>query len=247
MRSPNWSRDELLLACALVVANDWKELRENDPRVQDLSDLLRSLPLHGEARHKAPNFRSVGSVSHKTTDLASNHPEYAGSPTKGGKLDHQVIADFVARPDEMLEAASALRNGVDSGELYLVPEQPDETDEDSHSAPEGRLLTRWALYRERSPVLRRKKITQAQRRGQPLQCTVCSFDFARVYGGLGAGFIEVHHVLPLHQAGPRETRLDDLAFLCANCHRMCHRTHDGMTWRTPSELRELLASAPAHS
>ncbi|WP_234384821.1 HNH endonuclease [Streptomyces sp. MMG1121] len=66
---------------------------------------------------------------------------------------------------------------------------------------------------------------------------MCDFNFARAYGELGDGYIEVHHVTPLHASGARETKLDDLACLCANCHRMCHRSRPGESWRTPASLR----------
>ncbi|MFI1866752.1 HNH endonuclease [Streptomyces jumonjinensis] len=247
MRSPAWSRDELILACALVVRNGWRELREGDHAVQELSELLRSLPLHDGIAQELPQYRSVGSVSHKTTDLATNHPGYTGKPTKGGSLDKAVIADFIAREAEMLAAAQAIEEGVSSGELVRLPPQPDEVDADGTTASEGRLLARWALSRERDPKLRKRKIALARKRGQPLQCEVCAFHFERVYGELGRDYIEVHHILPLHVSGPRETRLEDLAFLCANCHRMCHKSHRGASWRTPAAVRTEIAEAAQQS
>ncbi|MER7045736.1 HNH endonuclease [Streptomyces jumonjinensis] len=246
MRSPAWSRDELVLACALVVKNGWRELREGDQAVQELSELLRSLPLHDGIAQELPQYRSVGSVSHKTTDLATNHPSYTGKPTKGGSLDKAVIADFIAREAEMLAAAQAIEEGVSSGELVRLSPQPDEVDEDGTTASEGRLLARWALSRERDPKLRRRKLAQVRKSGTPLQCEVCAFHFERTYGELGQGYIEVHHVLPLHISGPRETKLADLALLCANCHRMCHKSHRGASWRTPADVREEMADAARH-
>ncbi|MFE2018562.1 HNH endonuclease [Streptomyces sp. NPDC059499] len=240
-RIPTWTHDELLLACALVVENGWSELREGDPRVLDLSDLLRSLPIHKGVAQVTPQFRSTGSVSHKTTDLATNHPAYVGTPTKGGRLDKEVITAFITRPSEMLEAAEALRLGISTGELYKIPEDPDEVDSEGNSAIEGRLLARWALHRERDRGLRASKIARAVKLGHPLQCEVCTFDFGQFYGPLGQGYIEVHHRLPLHLSGPRETKLDDLAVLCSNCHRMCHRSRPGESWRTPAALRAEIA------
>ncbi|MFJ2216972.1 HNH endonuclease [Streptomyces sp. NPDC101062] len=237
MRSPNWTRDELVLACALVVKNGWRELREGDRAVQELSDLLRSLPLHNGAANQLPEYRSVGSVSHKTTDLATNHPEHGGGRTKGGKLDLIVIKDFIDDEPRMLLSAQAIRDGISSGELTKLEEQPDEIADDGTTAREGRLLARWALSRERNPGLRARKIKAARARGIPIQCEVCSFNFGRIYGAMGEDFIEVHHVLPLHISGPRETKLADLAFLCSNCHRMCHRSYRGESWRTPAAVR----------
>ncbi|WP_060894019.1 HNH endonuclease [Streptomyces europaeiscabiei] len=235
--SPAWTRDELLLACALVVENGWKSLNHGDPRIAELSDLLRSLPIHDGAAQANPKFRSTGSVRFKSSNLATLHSEYTGVSTKGGHLDQETVTAFRDRPAEMLEAAAALREGISSGELHKLPEDPDEVDDQGNYAIEGRLLARWALYRERDRGLRDLKIAQAEKHGQPLQCEVCAFDFGRFYGSLGKGYIEVHHVLPLHISGPRETTLDDLAFLCANCHRMCHKSRSGESWRTPATLR----------
>lgn len=57
------------------------------------------------------------------------------------------------------------------------------------------------------------------------RCKACGFDFEKVYGGIGRGCIEVHHVEMVSrlEAG---TILDpeiDLVPLCSNCHSMAHR------------------------
>ncbi|MCT4356070.1 HNH endonuclease [Streptomyces sp. Je 1-79] len=247
MAQISWVKDELLLACALVMENGWRELRQNDLRVLELSDLLRALPLHGGAAvdHR---FRSPNSVSRKTTDIATAHPDHAGPMTKGGRPTQEIVADFLAHPSEMLAAARALRDGIASGELHRIPVQPEEIDDDGgQGAREGRLLMRLALYRERDRTLRDQKITQVQKLGKPIRCEVCAFDFGETYGALGVGYVEVHHITPLHATGPRETRLDGLALLCANCHRMCHRSYAGAAWRTPAAVREEMRHGGAHA
>ncbi|WP_018544889.1 HNH endonuclease [Streptomyces sp. LaPpAH-108] len=243
MRSPAWTEDELLLAGALVVKNGWRELRTGNPEVLELSELLRSLPLHPSEALELPGFRSPDSVSRKTTDFATNHHLYTGKPTRCGKPTLLMIEAFTSREADMLQAAQALEDSIGSGELHLIPSQPGEVDDTGTSAIEGRLLVRRALARERDPKLRMQKIKQMRRRGRALQCEVCDFDFGRAYGPLGEGYIEVHHVTPLHVSGVRETKLDDLACLCANCHRMCHRNRPGESWRTPAALRELMRAS----
>ncbi|MFJ4686069.1 HNH endonuclease [Streptomyces sp. NPDC088789] len=239
MRIPPWTEDELVLAGALVVRNGWRELRTGDPEVQELSDLLRSLPVHSPEARTLPGFRSLNSVSRKTTDFATNHPQYNGTSTRCGKPTLIMIEAFIRREAELLQAARAIEEGLGRGELQMLAPQPDEIDEHGGTAIEGRLLVRRALARERDPRLRAKKIRHVRASGLPLRCEVCDFDFARTYGtDLGEGYIEVHHVTPLHVSGVRETRLEDLACLCANCHRMCHRSLPGETWRTPASLRE---------
>ena len=56
-------------------------------------------------------------------------------------------------------------------------------------------------------------------------CFVCGFDFSKVYGELGDGFIHVHHLYPVseikheYQVNP----INDLRPVCPNCHAMIHR------------------------
>ncbi|MFE7954944.1 HNH endonuclease [Streptomyces sp. NPDC057413] len=239
MRIPAWTEDELVLVGSLVVKNNWRELRTNDHEVRELSELLRSLPIHPPEVRALPGFRSPGSVSHKTTDFMTNHPEYSGKATRCGKPTRLMIHAFMEREPQMLEAAQAIEEGIGSGEFYGLAPEPDEIDETGATAIEGRLLVRRALARERDPKLRALKIQQIRKGGRPLRCEVCDFDFALVYGSdLGDGYIEVHHLTPLHVVGTRETRLEELACLCANCHRMCHRSLPGESWRTPASLRE---------
>lgn len=56
------------------------------------------------------------------------------------------------------------------------------------------------------------------------QCMICNFNFGRIYGPKGNGFIHVHHLNPLgnkqeeHSVDP----IKDLIPLCPNCHAMVH-------------------------
>lgn len=115
MKSPAWTEDELVLAGALVVKNDWRELRTGERDVQELSELLRSLPLHGPDALGIAGFRSPDSVSRKTSDFATNHPGYRGRPTRCGEPTLQMISAFIQREAEMLMAADAIQDGISSG------------------------------------------------------------------------------------------------------------------------------------
>jgi 5-methylcytosine-specific restriction protein A len=73
---------------------------------------------------------------------------------------------------------------------------------------------------QRVVELKKAKVLQEQGR---LACEACSFDFAAVYGELGEGVAECHHRKPLGELiGRTVTRLEDLAIICANCHRILH-------------------------
>ena len=72
------------------------------------------------------------------------------------------------------------------------------------------------------------------------KCEVCGFDFGDVYGQLGQGYIEVHHLYALSKRRGRKTKttLNDVSVVCSNCHRMLHRS--GAEPMPIEELRELV-------
>lgn len=233
-RNPDWEWDEIVLACDLVAQNDWKQIDHSSPKVAELSDLLRSMTLHPEEA-RLPNFRSESSVARKTADIATWHPDYQGKRTNGNRLDREVMKEFIARPDVMHALAESLRNGVAVGK---APDFPTETGYEDESEVEGRFLLRLHTYRERNPALRKKKIAAVKEKtGGVVACEVCEFDFSRTYGDLGHGYIECHHIEPLHVGGEKPRSIKDLALLCSNCHRMIHRKPP---WPSPAELRELI-------
>lgn len=55
-------------------------------------------------------------------------------------------------------------------------------------------------------------------------CQICGFDFHKTYGDIGRNYIEAHHTKPVSEMKEGDvTRIEDLAMVCANCHRMLHR------------------------
>lgn len=233
-RNPPWTREEVVLACDLVAENGWRWLDETDSRVQELSALLRRLPIV-EPHERAATFRNAAGVARKTADIATQHPDYTGRATRGGSTDREVLQDFLDRPSEMHALAATIRAAAAAGELDFTPV---EFLDDDTGALEGGLLERLSRKRERNRTLRNQKIKKVQAAGLPVACEACGFDFGRVYGERGEGYIEVHHVVPLHVTGLSRTGLSDLALLCANCHRMIHKKSP---WLSVDELRSLLA------
>lgn len=100
--------------------------------------------------------------------------------------------------------------------------------------------------RERNRVLiDRFKNEYISRCSGTAPCQACGFDFRMAYGELGANYIEAHHIVALSKTDGKvgtQTSYRDLAFLCANCHRMSHRLHQGR-WPTLAELRQMIESA----
>lgn len=70
-------------------------------------------------------------------------------------------------------------------------------------------------------------------------CKVCGFDFERVYGTIGKGFVHVHHLIDLCEIG-RMYQVDpvnDLVPVCPNCHAMLHTRRPAMRLK---ELRDII-------
>ncbi len=70
-------------------------------------------------------------------------------------------------------------------------------------------------------------------------CSVCNFDFGRVFGEIGDGFIHVHHRVPVSQIGEdyEVDPVEDMVPVCPNCHAMLHKRNPPYS---VEELRELM-------
>ncbi|OHV66824.1 HNH endonuclease [Pseudofrankia sp. BMG5.36] len=237
LRPPDWTEDEIILVCDVVASRGWRRILETEAEAQELSDLLRQLPIH-PPEQRSPTFRSANSVSRKSVDLRTLRSEYLSTgrrQTNGSKLDKVIAAKFANEPELMHQAATAIRAGVAAGTFTWKMIETDFDDE--LNAPEGRLLARQHMVRERDRRLRDSKIASVRAETGRLACEICGFDFEERYGERGEGYIECHHIVPLHAAGHSTTRLGDLIVICANCHRMIHRRSP---WLTPDELRVLI-------
>ncbi len=203
--------------------------RQLPPEHQDvilLSDLLNRFPIHPpEGRDE--NFRNPNGISMILGNFLGVDPEHeTPGLSRNNRLQEEVWREFAGRPNDLRHVADAIARAC--AVLPRVGVPYDELIEDE-VLPEGRVLTRLHLLRERNrPLVERKREQTLARTGR-LACEVCDFDFARVYGDLGDGFAECHHLVPLSELPEvRTTRLTDLAIVCANCHRMLHRTRPAM-------------------
>lgn len=92
------------------------------------------------------------------------------------------------------------------------------------SEGERRLISHYR--RERSNSLRLTKLADVRSRHGKCVCALCGIDETSKYPKqFGEHIFEVHHLSPLSVAAtPVRTTLDDLAVLCASCHRAVHAT-----------------------
>ena len=170
----------------------------------------------------------------KLMNFHSLDQTYPGVGLKAsGKADKDVWREFAADLERLRQTASAIRGTIEQTNMASIFIEPV-----IQEAPEGYLLTRTHIARERNRhLVKEKKASVLAARGR-LACEVCSFDFEDAYGPRGNGFIECHHMKPLHTLRPGDiTRINELALVCANCHRMIHAKHP---WLAMDELRNLI-------
>ena len=207
-RNPDWSRDELILALDLYLRHRSSPPAKNSKEVVELSDLLNRIAakLHGGVGREK-TYRNANGVYMKLMNFRRFDPEYTGTGKKGltaGNKDEEVVwKQFATDAVRCHAVAQAIIHSLDGGAAVGggYEEQPDNLLEE---APEGQLLTRVHLRRERNRVLVESKKRLVLKQGGSLTCEVCGFHFKAAYGERGDGFIECHHTKPLEELGPEE-------------------------------------------
>ena len=211
LRNPPWNRDELILALDLYFTHGL-----DVPRMAALSNVLRSLP--AVDRPDPEKFRNANGVAMKLGNFQAIDPDHAGKGLKAySKQDAAIFFEFANDRQQLHDLAEAIKAGIapTPEPLLISPEDM--------AAPEGAVLRRAHLTRERNQKLVTERKKQALKAGK-LCCEACNFCFEEMYGEIGLDFIECHHTAPVASLRPgQKTRIQDLALLCSNCHKMIHR------------------------
>lgn len=104
--------------------------------------------------------------------------------------------------------------------------------------PEGKIVERTHKARERNRQVISLAKEKFKKQNGRLFCQVCGFDFEKTYGLIGKDFVEGHHTIAVSDMTPEHrTKIEDIALLCSNCHRMVHKKRP---WLTMKNLDELL-------
>ncbi|MDH0733082.1 HNH endonuclease [Pseudomonas sichuanensis] len=243
--NPAWSRDVLILALDLYLRHRASMPSKNHPEVQELSLFLGKM---GSALGVSlvTNFRNDNGVYMKLSNFRRWDPNYVKDGkkglAKGNKLEGVVWAEYVHDQYRLAQVVAAIRAAVDH-ELSLpdpLRELGTADEAEIQEAEEGRVLTRMHRTRERDRKLVASKKKHALEKYGKLECEVCGFNFLAEYGMAGEGLIDVHHLKPVHTLRPGEkTHLNDLALLCANCHRV---VHSSKRWLDIEQLRAAWAA-----
>ena len=95
------------------------------------------------------------------------------------------------------------------------------------------------LKRRNTKIVQLAKAHALNTNNGRLKCECCSFDFLEFYGQIGITFIECHHKIHI-STGERITKMEDLALVCSNCHRMLHRRLEDGNYHDIDSLKKVI-------
>lgn len=185
-----------------------------------------------------------------TSDQSSQTFKWKYSPSKqdGRNKDRKKYFEkhFISTDVNISFPSSVSTTSQFIDEIFQLVENRLKADElskkvptDRDSFPEGKEYEIRHRSRERSSKLVTLAKDKYKQEHGYLSCQICSFDFEKMYGKVGSGFIEAHHTIPISELKTEvETRIEHIALVCSNCHSMLHRKRP---WLRINELKKLLA------
>jgi len=131
----------------------------------------------------------------------------------------EIWNEFAEDAELVHELAEQIKAEIKLGPM---PKLPAIEQSEVQSVLEGKLRLRIHYSRERSSQ-RKHKLEDFQKTHGQIFCEACGESGERYEINKQESIFEVHHILPLAIAEDQViTKLDDLAVLCANCHRAIH-------------------------
>ncbi|HYG41484.1 MAG TPA: DUF3578 domain-containing protein, partial [Bordetella sp.] len=128
--------------------------------------------------------------------------------------EDQLVADLHA----MLQLYAALVGEVTNLEAGTIQEGDE---------PPGMHYEDASRFRMHKRIERNTKLVHQVKNALGYTCQICSINFDKLYGDIGKDYIEAHHLTPLASLKGQKVAMHpkkDFAVLCANCHRMIHRS-----------------------
>jgi len=180
---------------------------------------------------KASDFRArIGPLpptfSELTIDLSSTGSSLSSFYEPGNICARYYPKDVLPSDAELIAELKAMVK------MYKELVEND-TEEGEEESPPGTGIEDLRKFRMHKRLERRRKLAIQAKNYHGYTCQACGFNFKEVYGDIGEGFIEAHHLRSLAKHKGQVLELDprlDFRVLCPNCHRMIHRTID------PSDL-----------
>lgn len=153
--------------------------------------------------------------------------------TKMENANKRINPDNKGWRVDVYPALTHYKEFLESREEAPIAEEISE--EESKGLSEGAKRQITVNAYERNPEARKECIAH-----YGYKCQACGFDFEKIYGERGKGFIHVHHIVPLSKIGEsyKVKPTKDLIPVCPNCHAMIHRDKENTL--TVEKLKDIL-------
>jgi len=179
---------------------------------------LRILNDHVLNDHDASGIAvSRGSMSHLEVEVLNLEGEQAGlfSEFADAIVDVREIQIPPPNPGQSFFHSNGWMGEEDFDRLIVQPNH------DKRFAENAVRYGRHRIRERNAAVVKARKDAYRIATNGRMPCEVCTTSFVDDFG---FEYLEAHHKMPLSMLnGEIETKLEDLALLCANCHRAIHR------------------------
>lgn len=197
---------------------------------------LRASILHSRAQFQlddslaalAEDISKVSEIAKKDQSLADAIAAHAAVVAAGANTSElRRTADALIT----LKAARFGPTNAGAALALLAAEAAPEVDAEQIAGKEGRILTRLHVYKERDRKFAKQvKDHFRHKGGGKLRCEACGVVPVEIYGELGDRSMEAHHLVPIEELQPDSvTLVEDMAMVCATCHRVIHSTKPCLT------------------
>lgn len=189
-------------------------------------------------------FAAIAADIAEANAVSKNYPKIANAIT-----DHAAKVMAGINSSEIRKSADTyikvqaehfgMTNAGSATNLIKFESLPETDLEEEITGKEGRMLTRVHAYKERD----RKFAAMAKKHyktknGGKLWCVACDLKPESLYDDKGERCIEAHHKIPIEELQPDSiTRVDDMAMVCASCHRVIHSRKPCLTIEEVRALR----------
>ena len=224
MRRIKWSRDEYILALNLYNKFQKGGPSKNDPEVIKCSNVLRSM--NPEASADDAKYRNANGVYLRLMNYRSCDPYWLNQGKKGmdsgskGKCK-EIWEEFEGYHEDVEDLANQIE--LEASNNNYKDNSNTQSENIETGVKEGKKLLRIHYSRERRSQRKQKLKLFFETHGK-IFCEACGNEHKN-YKDIAQleRIFEVHHKVALSNSHKTiETKLEDLAVLCANCHRAVH-------------------------
>jgi 5-methylcytosine-specific restriction enzyme A len=219
-RDKPWGFEETLLALDFYLKYEPSFPGKGSDEIRKLSDTLQKLPII-PSKMRSSKFRNANGVYMKLMNLRAEDPRKKVKSGLGdtSAMDKKIWESYEEHLNQVhIDAQELLQN---LNMFQASPTEFDETSEsESVSAQEGGWKDKLHRVKERRS-LREPRLSKMLETHGKYFCECCSIQSPDAKDP--TSILEVHHIVPLAEIDfIQQTTLEDLAVLCANCHRLIH-------------------------